>query len=187
MARRVRRLALFLVLLLVVGGVVALVVTSRGQLGDDRDRAEDRWGTLRAPLVERYTHLDTVLAQLRAAGAGDLDATRDLARELERWQELQQAPAADADTETEVSTANALEGIAARVTKKVASSPRLGGDPAMTDALAAFAAAAPAAPEVAAYNDAVQAYQDTREELRYSLTAGAFGYEPIPELFLAPA
>ena len=186
MGRRVRRIALLLIALVVIGAIV-LVVTSRGRLGDDRDRAHEGWATLRAPLAERYTHLDTVLAELEAAGAGDLDVTRDLARELERWRRLQRASDEDVDTEAEVSTANALEGIAARTTRKVGGSPRLSGSEPLTSALAAFAATPPPAPAVTAYNDATEAYQHTREELRYSLTAQLFGYDALPGLFLAPA
>jgi hypothetical protein len=187
MGRRARRIALLLIALAVVIGAVALVVTSRGRLSDDRDRAEEHWTTLRAPLAERYAQLDRVLAELQAAAAEDLDATRDLARVLVRWQRLQEASGEDVDTEAEVGTANALEGIAARVARRVGGSPRLSGSEALTAALAAFAATPPPAPAVSAYNDAVDIYQSTREELRYSLAARVFGYEPLPELFLAPA
>src|SRR5919106_1228510 len=187
MGRRARRIALLLIALAVVIGAVALVVTSRGRLSDDRDRANDRWTALRAPLAERYAQLDRVLAELQAADAGELDATRDLAGELERWQRLQEASEDDVDTEAEVATANSLEGIAARVARRVGGSPRLSGSEALTAALAAFASAPPPAPAVSAYNDAAEAYQSTREELSYSLAAEVFGYEPLPELFLAPA
>jgi hypothetical protein len=187
MARRLRRFALVLVLVLVVAGVVALALTSRSRLTDDRDLADERWATVRAPLAERYAALTPVLEALGAEDAGDLDVTRDLARELERWEELQEGSDGDVDTEAEVTTANSLEGVAARVNKKVASSPRLSGSEPLGTALGAFAAAVPPQPDVTAYNDAAQSYQDTREQLRYSFAAQVFGYDPLPELFLAPA
>lgn len=181
MSRRVRLLALLLVALVVVAAV-ALVLTSRPQLDDDRDRVDDVWTeALRTPLADRYLLLSEVVAQLRDAGAGDRDVTRALARELDRWDELRRA---DPDVAAEVEAANRLEGLAARAGASIAASPRLSAAPPLTDALAAFGKAAPPAPQVQAYNDAAEAYQQRREELRYRLVARVFGYDPLPTLLL---
>lgn len=182
MARRVRRIALVVVLLLVIAGV-ALTVTSRGRLTDDRDQVDELWLTLRGPLAERYASLDAVLVQLRDAGAGERDVTRDLAGGLDRWNRLQRA-SNDVDTEAEVTAANSLEGLFGRASQTVASSPRLSGVETLTAAVEAFRVTAPPAPVVTAYNDAAEAYQDTREEARYSLTAQLFDYESRPTLVI---
>jgi hypothetical protein len=185
MARRVRRIALVVVVLLVIAGV-AFVVTSRGRLTDDRDRADELWLPLRAPLAARYASLDAVLIQLGEAGAGERDVTRDLARGLERWSRLQRASGDGdkVDTEAEVTAANSLEGLFGRASQTVASSPRLSGIEGLTAAVDAFRVTAPPAPAVSAYNEAAEAYQDTREAARYSLTAGLFDYEPRPTLLI---
>ncbi|MGH8985533.1 MAG: hypothetical protein ACRDY6_16870 [Acidimicrobiia bacterium] len=183
MARRVRRIALVVVVLVVIAGA-ALVVTSRGRLTDDRDQADELWLPLRAPLAERYASLDAVLTQLRDAGAGDRDVTRDLARGLDRWNRLQRTSSDDVDTEAEVHAANDLEGLFGRASQTVASSPRLSGVEPLTAVVDAVRVTAPPAAAVSAYNDAAQAYQDTREEARYSLTARLFGYEPRPTLLI---
>jgi hypothetical protein len=68
MSRRVRRLVILAVVLLLVG-TVALVLTGRPRLDDDRSRVDDNWTPLRVPLGMRYDQLAEVLAQLDAAGA----------------------------------------------------------------------------------------------------------------------
>jgi len=183
MARRVRRIALVVVVLLVIAGVT-LVVTSRGRLTDDRDQADERWPPVRSSLVERYEALDSVLVQLREAGAGDRDVTRDLARGLDRWNRLLGASGDDVDTEAEVSAANNLEGLFNRVNQTVGSSPRLQTVTPLTEAVTAVTLLVPPAPAVSGYNDAADSYQDTREEARYSLTARLFDYEPRPTLLI---
>jgi hypothetical protein len=183
MARRVRRIALVVVVLVVIAGV-ALAVTSRGRLTDDRDQVDELWLTLRGPLAERYASLDAVLIQLREAGAGERDVTRDLAGGLDRWNRLQRASNDDVDTEAEVAAANSLEGLFGRASQTVASSPRLSGVGTLTAAVDAFRVTTPPAPAVTAYNDAAEAYQDTREEARYSLTARLFDYEARPTLVI---
>jgi hypothetical protein len=186
MARRARRIALVVVVLLVVVGVaaIALVVTSRGHLDDERDRADERWLPLRGPLAERYVALDAVLVQLREAGAGDRDVTDDLAAGLDRWNQLQRASGGDVDTDAEVTAANDLEGVFNRVTQTVGNSPRLQTVVPLTEAVTAVSQIVPPAPAVAAYNEAAESYQDAREEARYSLTARLFDYEPVPTLLL---
>ncbi len=182
MPRRARRLALVLVALLVIAGVV-LVLTSRPRLEDDRSAVEDGWtGQLRTPLGDRYQRLTDVVVQLREAGAGDRDVTRALARELDRWDELRRA--SDPDVAAEVETANRLEGLVGRVNASVATSPRLSGTQPLTDALVAFGTSAPPAPAVRDYNDDAEAYQKTRQTLRYSFAARIFGFDTIPALVL---
>ena len=183
MARRVRRIALVIVVLLVIAGV-ALAVTSRGRLADDRDQVDELWLPLRAPLVDRYANLDAVLGQLRDAGAGERDVTRDLARGLDRWNRLQRGSNDDVDTEAEVIAANNLEGLFNRVNQTVGSSPRLQTVTPLTEAVTTVTLVVPPAPAVTAYNDAAETYQDTREQARYSLTARLFDFEPRPTLLI---
>ena len=70
MARRVRRLAVVVVLIL-AGGAVALVLTARPQLDDRRDDVDRAWTQLRAPLTARYERLAAVRAE--AATANELE------------------------------------------------------------------------------------------------------------------
>ena len=179
MPRWLRRAAIVVVALLVVGAVV-VVVTARPQLQDDRDAVDNSWLPLRADLVTRYAALGTVLAELQNAGDGDRDVAADLERQLERWNDL--ADSDDVDAETEVEAANALEGSAARVQAAVTNSPRLSGVQPLLDALAVFAGTLPPTDAVAAYNDAAEEYQRTREGLRRSLAASLFGFDARPTL-----
>ena len=86
MARRVRRLAV-VVLLLLIAGAVALVLTTRPGLEDKRDDVESAWTPLRAPLGGRYERLAAVNAEMRAAGD-----TRKTARDGSRQHAVLQMP-----------------------------------------------------------------------------------------------
>lgn len=184
MARRVRRIALLVIALALIGGIV-LVVTGRGSLDDERDRVDERWAALREPLATRYAVLSDVITRLDQVDAEDRDVTQALARELERWSELQRASGEDVETEAEVATANLLEGLYVRTFQTVERSPRLRAEPELTAALGRFAGARPDDEAVDAYNDAAEAYQATREGLRYSLTVRLFGYDTRPAFVLA--
>src|SRR5918995_398865 len=109
MARRVRRLAVVVVILLVIGAI-ALVLTPRPKLEDRRGDVDRAWTPLRGPLGERYARLGEANAQLAAAGGGERDVARALGLRLGRWGELQRAR--DGDADDEVQTADQLEGLA---------------------------------------------------------------------------
>lgn len=187
MSRRVRRRLSLLALMLLLLGTVALVLTGRARLEDDRTRADERWTPLRAPLGQRYDQLAAVLAQLQEAGVGDRDVSRELDRELARWQRLRRAPADDADAEAEAAASNRLEGLAARAASTVGNSPRLSAVAPLVEAVTVLGQTLPPLEAVAAYNDAAERYQKTRESLRYTLTARLLGYDARPALVVPAA
>jgi hypothetical protein len=179
MPRRIRRFAILgVVLLLVVA--IALVFTGRPRLEDDRDRVDDRWAPLRDPLAQRYAQLAVALDQLEQAGGGDRDVAKELARALDRWNDLQ----ASDDAEAEAEASNTLEGLAARLGKTVNGSARLSTVQPLLDALVLFTQTAPPTDAITAYNDAAERYQHTRESARYAFVARLLGYDSRPALVL---
>lgn len=186
MWRRLRRLAI-LALILLLAGSIALVLTGRARLEDDRTRVDERWTPLRAPLGARYDQLATVLARLGEAGAGDRDVSRDLDRELARWQRLRRSPADDADAEAEAAASNRLEGLATRAASAVGNSPRLSAVAPLVDAVTVLGQTLPPVEAVTAYNDAAERYQKTRQSFRYTLPARILGYDARPALVVAGA
>src|SRR6266567_1256540 len=162
MARRVRRLAVVVLVLLVVGAI-ALVLTTRPKLEDARNGVDRAWTPLRGPLSDRYAKLAEANAQLAAAGGGERDVSRALG--LGRWGELARAKDGDADADAEAQTADQLEGLATRLQAVVSSSDRLRGSDALTQAIAAFQGTVPPSPAVTTYNRAVRDYEDERNGL----------------------
>jgi hypothetical protein len=183
MARRVRRLAVVVVVLLVIG-VVALVLT-RPKLEDRRGDVDRAWTPLRGPLGERYARLGEANAQLAAAGGGERDVARALGLRLGRWGELHRAGDGDADADAEAQTADQLEGLATRLQAVVSSSDRLRTSDPLNQAIAAFQGTVPPPPAVTAYNRAVRDYEDERNGLLRSPVASLFGYDSRPQLVLA--
>jgi hypothetical protein len=183
MARRVLRLAVVVVLVL-IAGAVALVLTSRPQLDDRRDEVDRAWMPLRAPLTLRYERLAAVEGESTTAGAGDRGVTRELGAALARWNRLRAVGDGDADAEAEAASANQLEGLAARLRAVVLSSDRLKGVDPLNQAIGAFQGSAPPPSEIQAYNDAVQEYEDTRTSFVRRPIADLFGYDSRPQLTL---
>jgi hypothetical protein len=186
MARRVRRLAV-VVLLLLIAGAVALVLTTRPQLEDHRDDVDRAWTPLRAPIAlpARYERLAAVHAEMTTAGAGDRAVTRELGTSLARWDRLRRAPDGDADADAEATTADELEGLATRLNAVVLSSDRLKGVESLNRTIAEFQGTAPPLlPAVKTYNAAVQEYEDTRNGLLRRPAVDLFGYESRPQLLL---
>jgi hypothetical protein len=186
MSRRVRRLVILAVVLLLVG-TVALVLTGRPRLDDDRSRVDDNWTPLRVPLGMRYDQLAEVLAQLDAAGAGQRDVSRELDRELARWEDLRRSPGDDVDVWAEAAASNRLEALAARAASTVTNSPRLNTVPTLVTAVTVLGQTLPPAEAVDAYNDAAEHYQKTRESLRYTFVARILGYDSRPALVVPTA
>ena len=186
MSRRVRRLAVVVLVLLVVG-VVALVLTTRPKLEDSRNAVDHAWTPVRGPLAERYNRLGEVNAQLAAAGGGERDVARALGLRLARWGELQRARPGDADAASEAETADQLEGLATRLQAVVASSDRLRAADSLNQAIAAFQGTG--TPQLQAtvktYNNSVRDYEDDRNGLLRSPVASLFGYESRPQLLLS--
>src|SRR5260370_17247318 len=167
MARRVRRLAVVVLVLLVVGAI-ALVLTTRPKLEDARGGVDRAWTPLRGPLSERYAKLAEANAQLVAAGGGERDVSRALGLRLGRWGELRRAKDGDADADAEAQTADQLEGLAARLQAVVSSSDRLRGSDALTQAIAAFQGTVPPPPAVTPSNHALRAPQHHPHDLHPS-------------------
>src|SRR3981081_3826132 len=145
MARRVRRLAVVVLVLLVVGAI-ALVLTTRPKLADARNGVDRAWTPLRGPLSERYAKLAEAHTQRAAAGGGERDVSRALGLRLGRWGELRRAKDGDADADAEAQTADQLEGLATRLQAVVSSSDRLRGSDALAQAIAALPGAMPPPP-----------------------------------------
>ncbi len=171
---------LAVVLVLVVGGAIALIVVEKPELDDARDAVDARWLPLRAPLVSRYEQLGAALAALDAAGGGDRSVAKDLTEELAVWKKA--VAGGDAGTQAEV--ANRLEGEATRLRANVAGAPRLAGAGDLTSALEAFAGSAPPQDLVRAYNRAVRAYEDDRNDSLRKPVARLFGYDARPVLLI---
>jgi hypothetical protein len=184
MARRVRRLAVVVVILLVIGAI-ALVLTTRPKLEDRRGDVDRAWTPLRGPLGERYARLGEANAQLAAAGGGEREVARALGLTLGRWGDLRRAGDGDADADAEAQTADQLEGLATRLQAVVASSDRLRGSDPLNQAIAAYQGTAPPSSAVSAYNRAVRDYEDERNGLLRSPVASLFGYDSRPQLVLA--
>jgi hypothetical protein len=183
MARRGRRLAVVVILLLIVGAV-ALVLATRPQLEDGRDDVDRTWTPLRTPLAARYQQLAAVNAELAAAGAGERAVVRELGTTLARWDRLRRS--SDADTDAEAETADRLEGLATRVQAVVVSSDRLRGVDSLNQAIAAFRGTAPPLqPAVTTYNDAAQEYENTRNSVFRRAAADLFGFDSRPQLLLS--
>jgi hypothetical protein len=169
-------------LVLVVGGAIALVVVEKPDLDDARDAVDARWEPLRAPLTARYDQLGAALAALNAAGGGDRSVAQALTSELAAWQKAVK----DGDPGTQAEVANRLEGDAARLRANVFVAPRLAESNELTSAISAFAGTAPPIDLVRAYNRAVRDYEDARNDSLRKPVARLFGYDSRPILVIAP-
>jgi hypothetical protein len=183
MGRRLRLIALLIVAIVVVG-VVALVLTSRPKLSDERTEVDEAWTPLRAPLQQRYAALAAVLTALEQVPGDERDVAEELGSELGRWNDLIQQSDDDADAEAEAETANALEDLGERLRVSIASSTTLSGNEALGAALATFQADVPPADAVTTYNDAVEQYEKTRDGSLRRYVASVFGYESRPTLVI---
>ncbi|HYV60778.1 MAG TPA: hypothetical protein VFA62_11975 [Acidimicrobiia bacterium] len=184
MSRRVRRLAVVVLVLLVIGAI-ALVLTTRPKLEDSRHAVDRAWTPVRGPLSERYDRLAAVNEQLAAAGGGERDVARALGLRLARWGELRRARTGDANAEAE--TADQLEGLATRLQAVVSSSDRLRSADGLNQSIAAFQGTStqPLLAAVKTYNDSVRHYEDERNGLLRSPVASLFGYDSRPQLLLS--
>ena len=188
MSRRVRRLAVVVLVLLVVAAV-ALVLTTRPKLEDSRKAVDRAWAPLRAPLSARYDQLADMYAQTAAAGAGERAVAQSLEATLSRWVRLRQTAADEHnyDADAEAKTADELEGLATRLRVVVQSSDRLRGVEPLNQAIAAFQGTRNQQLQatVDKYNHAVRGYEDERNGLLRSPVASLFGYDSRPQLLLA--
>ncbi len=88
MSRRTRWILLALIVV-IVGGAIALVVVERPKLDDARSAVDRHWKPLRAPdqLVLRYQKLEGALSAFDAAGGSDRGVSKDLHAALAAWKQ----------------------------------------------------------------------------------------------------
>jgi hypothetical protein len=181
MSRRTKWILLALLVVL-VGGVAALVLTQQPELDDARTKVDDTWKPLVADdqLPVRYQTLEGALSAFDAAGGADRDVSKDLHAALDAWT----AARKDGDAGSQVKAANAVEAQGSRLVANVLGSPRLSTDPAATDALVKYAQTTPNADLVTAYNRAVHDYEDTRTDALAQPVARVLGFDARPVLVI---
>ena len=174
-----RRAVIVLVIVAIVGGAVALVVTSRPDLDKTRDATATAWKPLVVPLSARYVALSALVNQFDAALAASGEDNTDLEAmkvALTRWT----AAVKGTDATTMVSAANDLEARVGQLRSVLDSSARLTQNPAVVAAKKQFDQTVAPAELVTAYDEAVRKYQRTRESTSKRLVAQVFGYGAIP-------
>jgi hypothetical protein len=167
-----------IVLVLVIGGAVALVLTQKPSLEDARDAVDLRWDAVRPALEARYEKLDAARAAFVDAAGGERTVAADLRGALASWRQALD----DGDPGDQVRASNRLEADGTRLQANVLGSPRLNQSQELLDALAAYNASAPAPNLVRAYNRAVREYEDTRTGSLERPVARAFGFGARPIL-----
>jgi hypothetical protein len=178
MWRRLRWILLALIVL-VVGGAIALAVVEQPKLDDDQAAVDARWNDVRPALRDRYDKLRDALTAFAAAGGGDRSVTADLGAALSDWDKAIAAkdPAAEADA------ANRLEGQASRL-RVNAGVGRFAGIPELSAAIGAFTGRLIPPEQVKAYNRAVDRYQVERRSTLGAPVARVLGFDERPVLVL---
>jgi len=179
MSRRTRWILLALIVLL-VGGAAALVLTQQPKLDDARSKVDTAWKPLRAELPLRYQGLTGALSAFDAAGGTGRGVSKDLRAALDRWD----ASLHDGDAGTQAAAANAVEAQGTRLVANVLGSERIRADKAVTDALSKFATTTPNASAVGGYNHAVRDYEDVRTDALAQPVARVLGFGARPVLAL---
>ncbi len=184
MSRRTRWILLALIVV-VLGGAVALVVVERPTLDDAQSAVDTRWKPLMAPdqLVLRYQKVQGALGAFDAAGGSERSVSKDLHAALDAWDHARR----DGDSGTQAEAANVVEAQATRLIANALGSQRLKADPAVTQSLAQFTATKPDPELVAAYNRAVHAYEDERTGTLTQPVARVLGYDARPLFVLGNA
>ena len=181
MSRRTRWILLALLVVL-VGGVAALVLTQQPNLDDARTEVDDTWKPLVADdqLPARYRMLDGALSAFDAAGGAEREVSKDLHATLDTWTKATK----DGDAGTQVQAANSVEAQGARLLANVLGSERLRGNASVTDSLVRYAQSTPNPDLVNAYNTAVRAYEDTRTDALAQPVARVLGFDARPVLVI---
>ena len=124
-ARRVRWLIAILVVA-VVAALGAAVFLVQPDLSDARDRVDNTWAPLRAPLDGALRHRRAGgRRRSRDAGFAERSVTQDLEAALARWQKLALRGDTHTDPEREATTANELEAQMRRLFANIAASDKL--------------------------------------------------------------
>jgi hypothetical protein len=170
-------------IVVVIGGAVALVLVERPKLADARTTVDEAWKPLTAPdqLVTRYQKLEGALSAFDAAGGKGRSVSRDLHGALQQWKTALK----DGDAGAQVDAGNTVEAQGARLYANVVRSERFSGDAAAKDALAAWAGTIPKRALVTAYNRATRSFEDTRTGWLARPVALALGYSERPQFRLA--
>jgi hypothetical protein len=176
-----RRLRWFLLALVVlaVGGAVALAVVERPKLNDDQAAVDARWNALRPALRERYGKLGGAVTAFSAAGGGDRAVTKDIGAALSDWAKATAAK----DPGAEAEAANRLEAQATRL-RVSAGVGRFAGIPELSAAIGTFTGSLIPADQVKAYNRAVTRYQNERRSTLGAPVARVLGFDERPVLVL---
>jgi hypothetical protein len=179
MSRRTRWILLALLVVL-VGGVAALVLTQQPKLDDARAEVDTTWRPLRAPdqLRLRYQTLAGALSAFDAAGGAQRDVSKDLHAALDGWDDALRS----GDAGRQAAAANTVEAQGTRLVANATGSERLKGDRALIDALLKYAGTTPNSNLVGAYNRAVRAYEDERTGALAQPVARVFGFDARPVL-----
>lgn len=167
-----RRRTILIIAVVALAAVVATTLaTTLPRLNDAKDDAARHWRTLRAPLAERYDRAER-LAGAVAAQREDLDLAGETKAAVDRWSrsagDLQRGP----------TSANTVEGHAARLVGVVKASAVLSSDPQVSEALDAFAAALPE-DEIRAYNRAVEEHDRARTRFPGRWLSSLLGAESL--------
>jgi hypothetical protein len=166
--------ALLVVVALAVSAVAAsataVALGSRSDLSSSRRRIDAAWVALRPALDARYGRLAEAARMSRDTLRSGRAVFDDIDGAVAGWPSTAHIP-----TDRQVAAAANLEGLAARLTSTVATTPRLRTAPAVTTAMARLQETDPA-PGRNGYNAAVTAYQRIRGGFPRRLVAGALGY-----------
>jgi hypothetical protein len=170
-----RRVVLLVVVALTVSALAAsataVALGSRADLSSSRRRVDVAWSALRPSLTARYNNL----AQAAGLARDRLNANRtvfdDIGKAVNDWPGTEQWP-----TDRQVAAAAHLEGLVARLSATVATTPRLRAADDLAAAMRPLEET-DTAQAGAPYNAAVREYQEARGGFPRSLVAGALGYE----------
>jgi hypothetical protein len=170
-----RRVMLLVVVALAVSAVAAsataVALGSRADLSSSRHRVDDSWAALRPTLSARYQSLGQAAAVARARLNANRAVFDDITKAVTDWPGTERWP-----TDRQVGAAAHLEGLAARLSATVATTPRLRGAADVAEALRPLEET-DTAQAGAPYNNAVLGYERVRGGFPRRLVAGALGYE----------
>jgi hypothetical protein len=181
--RTMRRLLPVVIVLVIVVALV-LVFTSRPSLEDARNEVDTNWDVAAPKLNERFVLLTSATQAVLNTPGPTGEIAKDVDEALKRWVRAEEAK----DRDAAIDTANDLDGLGRRLVTVVRSSPRLSADANVTGPIDAYANAAAAPPaELAAFAEAVRAYEQERQGPVRGVVADVFGYEAVPTLAVPPS
>lgn len=160
-----------LVVSALAASATAVALSSRSELASSRQRVDSSWSRLRPALDIRYERLAEAGGAVREALKADRTLFGEIDAAVAGWLGSKAAP-----TDRQVAAAAGLEGLIARLSGTVATTPKLRASPAVTAAMQRLAET-DTGPGRDAYNAAVGTYQRARGGFPRRLVAGALGYE----------